>query len=129
MAPLKNRYGFTLVEALVSIFILAVILLGLLSSLIIVYEQSTKNLIRDEAVKIAQEYAEKMKNMGFDNIPQNQTDTLERKIRNKTVEFTVKISSKQIAAGSMKDVTITVEWEYKGKKYSHKLELLVGKNE
>ncbi len=122
----KKNKGFTLVEALVALVILAILLLGLLSALIITYEHSTRNIIRDEAVKIANEYAETYRNMGIGNIPANQSITVNRKIRNSVVAFTVKIVSSDIVAGKIKQVKITVSWTYKGKTYSHTIETLVG---
>ena len=122
----KKNKGFTLVEALVALVILAVLLLGLLSALIITYEHSTRNIMRDEAVKIANEYAETYRNMGIGNIPANQNITVNRKIRNSVVAFTVKIVSLDIVAGKIKQVKITVSWTYKGKTYSHTIETLVG---
>ncbi len=122
----KKNKGFTLVEALVALVILAILLLGLLSALIITYEHSTRNIIRDEAVKIANEYAETYRNMGIGNIPANQSITVNRKIRNSVVAFTIKVVSSDIVAGKIKQVKITVSWTYKGKTYSHTIETLVG---
>ena len=122
----KGNKGFTLVEALVALVILAILLLGLLSALIITYEHSTRNIIRDEAVKIANEYAETYRNMGIGNIPANQSITVNRKIRNSVVAFTIKVVSSDIVAGKIKQVKITVSWTYKGKTYSHTIETLVG---
>ncbi|WP_029520371.1 prepilin-type N-terminal cleavage/methylation domain-containing protein [Persephonella sp. IF05-L8] len=120
----KSKKGFSLIEALVALFILALLLLGLLSSLIVVYDNSTKNLLRDEAVKIANEYAEKYRNMDFSSIPPSASVTEERKIRNAQVTYTVNVNSSDIN-NQIKRVQITVNWTYKGKNYSHTVETLV----
>ncbi len=51
----NNNKGFTLVEALVSMVILFLILIGLLSAMITSYKLSMRNQIRNEAVQIAKE--------------------------------------------------------------------------
>jgi type IV pilus assembly protein PilV len=123
---IHNKKGFTLVEALVALSILAILLLGLLSSLIVSYEISTKNVIRDEAVKIAEEYAEKYRNMDLNSIPASDTKTETRQIRNATVNFLITTTSTPISANKLKQVTITVEWNYKGKHYTHTITTIVG---
>jgi type IV pilus assembly protein PilV len=123
---IHSKKGFTLVEALVALSILAILLLGLLSSLIVSYEISTKNVIRDEAVKIAEEYAEKYRNMDLNSIPASDTKTETRQIRNATVNFLITTTSTPISANKLKQVTITVEWNYKGKHYTHTITTIVG---
>lgn len=55
----NNFNGFGIIEALVSLFIFAVLLLGLNYSLIIAIENNTTNFLRNTAVKIAQGYMDK----------------------------------------------------------------------
>lgn len=55
----NNFKGFGIIEALVSLFIFAVLLLGLNYSLIIAIENNTANFFRNTAVKIAQGYMDK----------------------------------------------------------------------
>ncbi len=57
----KHSKGFTLIEALVSIVILSLILIGLLSAMLTSYKISLRNQVRDEAVQIAREYINKFK--------------------------------------------------------------------
>ena len=47
-----KRQGFTLIEVLVALVILAIMLLGLYYSLIVSYKYSISNILRDEAVKL-----------------------------------------------------------------------------
>lgn len=127
METRKNKKGFSLVEALVAIFLLAIILLGLLSALVVVYENSTKNLIRDEAVKIANKYAEKYRNMDLNSIPTNKPIQEQRNIRNAQITYNIDVTSSFVpnTNNKIKRVQITVSWTYKGKNYSHTIETLV----
>lgn len=125
----KKEKGFTLVEALVSLTLLAVLLLGLLGGLVLSYEVSIRNILRDEAVKIASEYMEAYRDYNPQDIPDSLQEDVNRQIRNKTFTYTVNIQSQSVVAGYMKIVTITVTWTYKGQTYTHKIETLVGKHE
>lgn len=122
----KDNKGFTIIEALVAIVILTVLLLGLLSAFLTTYEYSTRNLIRDEAVKIANEYAEKYRNMDVTTIPTSLTETVNRKIRNGNVQYTVEVASTDLITGKIKQITIKVSWTYKGKTYTHQIKSIVG---
>ncbi len=51
----KQDKGFTLIEALVSLVILSLILIGLLSASLIAYRISFNNKVRNEAVRLAKE--------------------------------------------------------------------------
>ncbi|MGB9730933.1 MULTISPECIES: type IV pilus modification PilV family protein [Calditerrivibrio] len=62
MKKTKNLNGFGLAEVLVSVFILAVMLLGLNFSLILAIENNAANFMRNSASKIAQDYSDKLRN-------------------------------------------------------------------
>lgn len=124
----KHNKGFTLVETLVAMFLLAILLIGLLAGLITAYDISTKNALRDEAVKIAQEYSEKYRSMKYENINiGSQNYTIMRPIRNSTVSYAVNINTTSAIGGNMKKINITVSWNYKGKTYSYTTETLIRK--
>jgi len=52
---LQNKKGFTLIEALVSLAIFSLILIGLLSAMLTAYKITLENKLRNEAVQIARE--------------------------------------------------------------------------
>ncbi len=121
----KGNKGFTIIEALVALAITAILLLGLLSALIMTYEYSVRNILRDEAVKIANEYAEKYRNVDFSSIPSNRTETITRKFKNKTISYTLSVTSSDVVPNKVKRVVISVNWSYKGKSYTHSIETFV----
>ncbi len=125
MEILKNRKGFTIIESLVAIAILSILLLGILASIIVIMDYTTRNLLREEAVKIAEEYADKYRSYPVSLLPNSKEITVKRKIRNFDVDYTVKIKSTSVNP-QLKQLTITVEWQYKGKTYTYKIETLVG---
>ncbi len=92
---LQNK-GFTLIEALVSMVILSLILIGLLSAMIVSYKISLKNQIRNEAVLIATEKInifKTTKNLALFSHDQcsqaDDTDKVVRRIRNTNYPFYV----------------------------------------
>jgi prepilin-type N-terminal cleavage/methylation domain-containing protein len=126
MELLKKNKGFTLIEVVVAIFLITILLLGMLQGLIISKEIVYRNLLRDEAVKIANEFVDKYRNTNLKNIPSSYTTTVRRKIGNREFQFNVSLSSIDTAGGLVKELTITVEWNYKGKKYNYSIKTLVG---
>jgi len=129
MEILKNNKGFTLIESLVALVILAIVLLGLLTGLMIAIDMNTRNILRDEAVKIADKYAEICRN----DITKCKSPTSpeERQFRNFKEQYNidVKIDNPNVTSGSninVKIVNITVTWQYRGKNYSHTIKTAVG---
>ncbi len=121
---LLNKKGFTIVEALVSLTILAIVLLGLLAGVLKSYELVVRNQIRDEAVKTAQEILDELRNSNFDNLPTSKSP-ITRQIRNYSVTLTPNINVTDVIQGQVKKVTVTISWNYKGKSYSYTAETLI----
>ncbi len=125
METLKNKKGFTIIESLVAIAILTILLLGILASIMVIMDYTTRNLLREEAVKIAEEYADLYRSYPIDKIHPSDYKKEYKKIRNFTVEYVVKITSTDTTP-QVKELTITVEWKYKGKTYQYQIKTLVG---
>ncbi len=119
----KNK-GFTIVEALVSLVILAIILLGLLAGVLKSYEIAIRNQIRDDAVKTAQELLEDIRNQNFDNLPTS-ISPITKQIRNYSVTFTPNLTITDVVQGQVKKISLTISWTYKGKNYSYTAETLI----
>ena len=127
----KQNKGFTLIEALVSIFLLMIVLLGLLSGLILTYNISIKNEIRNQAIKLTQQQLENYRITDFDLIPDNKNiscsdssaKTIPMKIRNATVTYKIGekiVTHKDTVTGTQldtKEIQIETCWTYKGKNY------------
>ncbi len=147
----KKSKGFTLVEALVALVILAILLLGLLAGLLTAVRYNLVNNLRDEAKNIALECAENIRNSDFTSlttgsvsceaskpvvvsspctdigtrISASTPEMVRRKKRNAEVNYTIgwDISG----SGNVRQVRITVCWTYAGRSYSHSLTTLVSR--
>jgi len=130
----KNK-GFTIIEVLVALVILAILLIGLLSALMTATDLKIRNMLRNKAVKIAQECSEVYKVVKDEGIAKNTgaCKGSEVVIGNRKVIFTVNSNYKEVwsssnTSNSTKKLEITVSWNYKGKEYTYRLETFIGIN-
>lgn len=112
-----DKQGYSLVEVLVSLLIMMIILLGLLESMRLYVRYNLKNTLKNEAVRIAQECAARLRN------GQNCTNVV-RRFRNFQVGFTVSTATAPISS-SLENATITVEYNYGGTQYSYTLHTVI----
>jgi len=107
---LGNR-GFTLLEVLIALTILAIILLGNMAALSISYRKNVENILRDEAVRVAQEYADRYR----DTKSEASCDvTVQRQVRNFTVSYVVDCTPTLYSIGGLANVitelSVQVTW-------------------
>lgn len=125
---LKDRKGFTLLEVLIAITLLALMVLALYHSAATIMIRNVENSIADEAVKIANEKIEDLRNTKFSTLsPGNSTETITRHIRNFDQPFTV-ITGINIYDTAAK-VTVDVNWQYKGGNHTYRIETVIADNE
>lgn len=108
--------GFTLVEILVAFSILTIGILAILNGLMVTVEHNLSNLVRDEAVRIAEEKINELRGMAFSSIEGGKTE-VSRNFRNLNVRFQVSWQSEQFS--KTKEVEVKVEWELKGRPHSY----------
>lgn len=68
---LSSNRGFTLVEMLVAMVIILVALLGLVQATLLSIEHNLKNLLRDEAVRLAEEQMNVLKSLPINDVSYN----------------------------------------------------------
>jgi prepilin-type N-terminal cleavage/methylation domain-containing protein len=79
----RNKRGFTLIEVLVALVLLAIILIGSLLALNLVQRLTLKNILRDEALTIGQRVLKGEENPGVFNT----------RVRNFTVTYNVNLEN------------------------------------
>ncbi|UOD34525.1 prepilin-type N-terminal cleavage/methylation domain-containing protein [Deferribacteraceae bacterium V6Fe1] len=128
----NNKPGFTLIEVLVSLTIFAVALLGMLGAIINIKEINTRNIIRDEAIKASQEIFNDLRNSAYTGIgnigstpcdPNDNSSNFTRQLRNFNILFGR--TDNVAVSGNMKQVDMTLCWDYKGKRYEYKTSTLI----
>jgi prepilin-type N-terminal cleavage/methylation domain-containing protein len=131
-----NKKGLSLVEVMIALVIVLLVFLALMQTALVSIESTTVNILRDEAVSIAEMTMNELRNRPFDDFDLNGTldpdpltinQTINRSIKNisnfpfntETIIDTLNADNKQI--------TITVTWEWKdktianGNPYTHRI--------
>lgn len=122
---LLNKRGLSLVEVMIALIIVLLVFLALMQTALVSIESNTVNILRDEAVSIAEMTMNELRNRPFDDFnldgaPDSDpltfpAETINRSIKNisnfpfntETIIDTLNADNKQI--------TITVTWEWKDK--------------
>lgn len=121
-ANLNSNKGFTLIEAIVSMLILSILLIGLLASFLKAIDINVYNYLRDEAVKIAQFELEECRNKPFSNIV-NSNSTVNVQFRNSNYAYNVVRTVNDLVG--MKEVKVQVDWSYKGRNCSYSVSTVI----
>lgn len=123
-----DKTGFTLVEVMIALVVVLVVFLALMQTALVGIDSNMINILRDEAVSIADERMSAHRNVPFDNVtdtngtPNNPgnfvPDTppqIQRDIRNIN-NFTFTLEKRVDDLGSdVKMVEIRVTWDWKEK--------------
>ena len=133
-----DKRGFTLVEVMVTLMILAFGMLASIVGIMSALDYSLVNEMRNDAMKIAQGQEEAARDMPYANIQSiAATQTITRQVRKRSVAYTVNFYSPSnwaAISGSntgMRRVQFTVQWQYKNsmtnliRNYSYVLETIV----
>ncbi|MBJ6749611.1 prepilin-type N-terminal cleavage/methylation domain-containing protein [Geomonas anaerohicana] len=115
---IRNNDGFTLVEVLVAVVILAVGMFGVLQSINVSLQYNLKNELRNEGNRIGEKYMADLRGKTFDKLSTAYTTFNEAgKIRSGTKNYTVERATQILAYDglqpSTKQVTVIVKWSYR----------------
>lgn len=143
---LLNKKGFTLVEVMIALVVVLVVFLALMQTALVSIDSNMINILRDEAVSIAEERMSAHRNVPFDNALLTDTngtpsnpgnfvpDTppqIQRDIRNIN-NFTFTTEKRVDDLGSdVKMVEIRVAWAWKektvanGNPYTHSISTIL----
>jgi len=112
---LKDKKGLTLIEVMISLVVLLLVFLALLQTALVSIESNMTNVLRDEAVNIAEEQMNIARNTPFNNLA-GTTDVSPpaRSIRNIVAfTYTVTRTVTELKANNIKRVDINVAWDWK----------------
>ena len=121
---LLNKKGMTLIEVMIALVILLLVSLALMQTVTLGINSNVRNLLRDEAVKVADTRMIELMNTPFDDgllaapgcCPVETVVT--REFRNFPIDFTPTRTIADLGADN-KRVDITVAWNWRGNNYTH----------
>lgn len=116
-----NKKGFTLLEAMIAMVLLGAITLWTMQSMITAYNFTSRNQIRDEAIKLSAETLTDLRNTPFSAHSLGNMGVLNitRQIRNYAQSYTVNRTITSQVAGTAYSADVIVNWTYKGTNYSY----------
>jgi len=117
----RSDKAFTLLEVMVSMVIMFIVFLALLAAMSVYTKQNVANVIGDEAIKIAQECVERLRN------GQMCPAFITRDFRGISITFTVNSPNPATFASGNNDVTITVSYNYANKTHQYQLNTVIYK--
>jgi len=127
---LLNNKGMTLIEIMIALVILLISSLALMQTASLGITMNVQNVLRDEAVNVAEIEMNDLRSRPFDNIASAATTTVvSRNFRGFTVDYTVTPTVTDINASSQqsKQISVSVAWSYRNKDYKHEITTLLRK--
>ncbi len=122
---MRNERGMTLIEILISLTLLAIVSLALVQSALVAMNANVANELRDEAVSVAEQRINELRNTPFtasDMLVTSPSVTeappVMRSVRAVARPYTVNRMISQIDPNN-RQVTLTITWPYKGVTYQH----------
>jgi type IV pilus assembly protein PilV len=123
-----NKHGLTLVEVMVSLVILLFISLALMQVALVSIDANTTNVLRDEAVSIAEQRMIDLRSMPFDSLTPDGTVTqaaVTRDFRVFSTDFTPVRTITTAPTGDVKQLNVVINWTWKGQPYTHSISSIV----
>ncbi len=123
---LLNKTGLTLVEVLIALVISLLVFLALMQTALIGIDSNMSNVLRGEAVGIAEDRMNVARNQPFDSLAAvTSSETVLRNLRNITnFSYAVTRTIADLNTDN-KQVDIRVQWTWKGETYTHNITTIV----
>ena len=128
---LSDKRGLTLLEVMIALVILLLVSLALMQTALVSINSNMTNIMRDEAVSIAEQSMNEARNTPFTNLVGTSNATVLRNFRNVTnFPYTVTTAVADLNLDN-KQVNITVTWEWKektvanGNPYTHRISTIL----
>lgn len=114
---------------MIALVILLVVSLALMQTAIIGMNVNLQNALRDEAVNIAEMRMNQLRSLPFELVTAGTETPVTRNFRGftETYNLAVTINNIDTTNASSKQIFIGVDWNYRGKTYSHGITTIVRK--
>lgn len=133
---ISNNKGVSLIETLIAMVVLLLVFLALMQTALVSIDANASNLLRDEAISIAEAYMNKARNEPFDSLGTLPSETERKKIRglkdpsnpSDDFPFTVTRTVNNLS-GDNRQITILVGWQWRGQNYTHSITTIRKRND
>lgn len=122
---LNNKRGLTLVEVMIALVVLLLVSLALMQTALLSIDSNMINILRDEAVSIAESRMHELRSLQFTDLTLTDTggayinENIPAKfIRNAQIQFTRDRLVDNLNTDN-KQITVRVTWNWKGNPYTH----------
>lgn len=139
----KDKKGLTLVEVLIAMVILLLVSLALMQTALVSIDANMRNVLRDEAVSVAEERMDEARNTAFDSLASDSTplpsgvdcpatftdgsangQRIQRNIRNvSNKDFCTRLAVS--GTGDTRQINVEVRWIWKVENYTHSISTIV----
>ena len=123
---LPDKKGMTLVEVMIALLVLLVVSLALMQTALVSIDANMTNILRDEAVSIAEMRMNQARNIPFDTLVSDGADIpIARNVRS-IIGFTyiTRMTVNNLNVDN-RQIDITVGWAWKGQNYTHNITTIV----
>ena len=112
---LLDKKGLTLVEVMIALVVLLIVSLALMQTALVSINSNMTNILRDEAVSIAEESMNEARNIPFDNLAAGASgETVSRNFKNiANFQYAVTRTVTDLNFNN-KQIEIRVTWNWKG---------------
>ncbi len=125
-----NKKGDTLVEVMIAMVLFLFIFIAVLQTSLLAIDSNTRNMLRNEAVKIAGQSMNIARSMPFNNLPnmagQANPITITRNFRSFPVNYLVTNTPVSISQDD-EQVTVQVVWPWRGQSYTYRIQTVIGR--
>ncbi len=121
---LRNNRGFTLVEAMLAFLVLLFVSLAMLQTALLSIDSNMVNVLRDEAISIAERRMNDARNLAYNEATDNlvsdpvQPVVVQGRFRDMSINYNTARTVTALGSAS-KQVAIRVDWTWKGRPYTH----------
>lgn len=123
-----NKKGFTLVEVLIALVVLLLVFLALMQTALVSIDANMINVLRDEAVSIAEMKLNETRNTPFDSLVEGTTSEppVTKSFRNiANFSYSVSRTVTDFRGGEDKQINIIVTWNWRGNTYTHSISTIL----
>jgi len=116
---LLNRRGVSLVEVMIALVVLLLVFMALMQTTLVSINANMNNVLRDEAVAVAEQKIIEVRSMPFGG-GGGGTTTATRNVRNIPVTYTIvtAVTADPVNINN-EQISVQVTWTWKGQPFSH----------